>query len=158
MIKHKFGCDLNAIPEESRRLLVVNQTVSFSSESAGFCHTISRGSRVFDTLQARLLQGVETLQLQGILYGSMHDRLGRYSDCSLIKFAGNAFHAWCCAASLFCTLLLLAELYDRKPRAPSETPKAAASDKETDSPGMPDDLESFWDQMWGIRQGRQGGS
>ena len=48
-----------------------------------------------------LNHGVEAFHMQGIHYGRSHHKLIQYTTPFLNDLAGNAFHAWGCAASFF---------------------------------------------------------
>ena len=54
--------------------------------------------------RCRLVCGLESLHLQGLHYGSLHKAVESFPNALLADLAGNAFHSYCCAASMVTVL------------------------------------------------------
>ena len=105
-------------PEKTARLIQVGQSFGRGKARLESCNTIARTMRCYITSHCRLVRGLEALHMQGIHYGHRHSELatGRFNDIKLMSLAGNAFHTWCCAASLLSLLILLSELHAKHQR------------------------------------------
>jgi hypothetical protein len=110
ILKFSFGV---TYPERIRRLIQIGPSMGRNLCRVDGCHTINRTMRAFDTSLVRMVLGIEAMMMQGLHYGPKHDLLQALDDGHLMSLAGNAFHSWCCAATVYCGLLLLAELRAR---------------------------------------------
>lgn len=83
--------------------------------------TLTGHTKLYITDRCRLMTGVEAMSVMGIHYGPERQRrLEDVPETDLRNLAGNAFHAWNCAPSLFCILRLRAEIAFRRIAASQE--------------------------------------
>ena len=81
---------------------------SIGSVTAGKCSTVTASARFYVSSKCRFAVGQEALALQGLHFGDMQVRLEQMPQALLRNLAGNAFHAWCCAAVVHSSVELLA--------------------------------------------------
>lgn len=73
-----------------------------------FAGCLTPGSRCYLMHRCRLACGLEAMHFQGLHYGHVHGRLQGFRDKALSDLAGNAFHAYSCAASMLTALICAA--------------------------------------------------
>ena len=92
--------------------------------------------------------------MQGIHYDAEHALLDNMDDARLMSLAGNAFHTWCCGASLISLLFVLSEIWARRHSSAAASAEAAeASPPEIPRVGKKRSLDDLC-EIWGVSRSR----
>ena len=118
--------------------------VRVTAQCASCLHTRSRSYLLH---RCRVACGVEVFQYQGLHYGESHSLLFGMPEKLLSNLAGNAFHVYCCAASLVAGLATVA--YARSLRLCSQSLAGVAASPHDEEAEAAEAHDSVLQELFG---------